>query len=85
MGACQVTEEVRFKRYTVNNNFGLRIPHPKVGRIVALASDNITRIARKTVNILLVTVDAVNYGPKTTFGNHVVNSGNAATMNRAAT
>ncbi len=84
MGACQVTEEVRFKHYTVNN-FGLRIPHPKVGRIVALASDNISRIARKTVNIFLVTVDAVNYGPNTTFGNHVVNSGNAATMNSAAT
>ena len=84
MGACQVTEEVRFKRYTADK-FGLRVLHPKVVRIVALASDNITRIARKTVNIFLVTVDAVNYGPKTTFGNHVVNSGNAATMNRAAT
>ena len=84
MGACQVTEEVRFKRYTADK-FGLRVMHPKVGRVVAHASDNITRIARKTVSILLVTVDAVNYGPKTTFGNHVVNSGNAATMNRAAT
>lgn len=84
MGVCHVTEEVRFKRYTVNK-FGLRVLHPKVVRIAALASNNITRIARKTVNILLVTVDAVNYGPKTTVGNHVVNSGNAATMNSAAT
>ena len=79
-----MTEEVRFKRHTVNK-FGLRVLHPKVVRVVAPASDNITRIARKTVNIFLITADAVNYGPKTTFGNHVVNSGNAATMNRAAT
>ena len=84
MGACQVTKEVRFKRYTVNK-LGLRVLHPKVVRIVPLSSTNKTRIARKTVNIFFVTVDAVNYGPKTTFGNHVVNSGNAATMNRAAT
>ena len=84
MGACQVTEEVCFIRYAANK-FGLRVLHPKVVRIVALASDNITRIARKTANTFLITVDAVNYGPKTTFGNHVVNSGNAATMNRAAT
>ena len=84
MDACQVTEEVRFKRYTVNK-FVLRVLHPKVVRIVPLSSSNKTRIARKTVNIFFVTVDAVNYGPKTTFGNHVVNSGNAATMNRAAT
>ena len=84
MGACHVTEEVRFKRYTADK-FGLRVLHPKVGRVVAPASDNITRIARKTVNIFFITADAVNYGPKTTFGNHVVNSGNAATMNRAAT
>ena len=79
-----MTEEVRFKRYTADK-FGLRVLHPKVVRVVAPASDNITCIARKTVNIFLITADAVNYGPKTTFGNHVVNSGNAATMNRAAT
>ena len=79
-----MTEEVRFKRYAVNE-FGLRVLHPKVVRIVALSSNNKIRIGRKTVTIFLVTVDAVNYGPKTTFGNHVVNSGNAATMNRAAT
>ena len=84
MGVCHVTEEVRFKRYTVIK-FGLRVRHPKIVRIVALASSYITRIARKTVNILLIAVDAVIYGPKTTFGNHVVNSGNAATMNKAAT
>ena len=84
MDACQVTEEVRFKRYTVNK-FSLAVLHAKVIRIVVLAFDNITRISRKTVNIVLIMADTVVYGPKTTFGNHVVNSGNAATMNSAAT
>ena len=84
MDACQVAEEVRFKRFTINK-FGLAVLHAKNIRIAALASGNITRISRKIVNIVLITVNAVIYGPKTTFGSHVVNSGNAATMNRAAT
>ena len=84
MDACLVTEEVRFKRHTVSK-FNLRVAHPKVVRIAALVSNNITRIAQVAMNIFLITADAVIYGPKTTFGNHVVNSGNAATMNRAAT
>ena len=79
-----MTEEVRFKRHNVRK-FNLRVAHPKVVRIVALVSNNITRIAQVAMNIFLITADAVIYGPKTTFGNHVVNSGNAATMNRAAT
>ena len=79
-----MTEVVRFDHYAVNN-FSLRVLHANVVRIIALVFQNQPRIARKTVNIFLITVNAVVYGPKTTFGNHVVNSGNAATMNRAAT
>ena len=55
IGAWQKTEEVRFEHYAANK-FSLRAPHPKVVRIVALASENIICITQKTLNILLITV-----------------------------
>ena len=78
-----MTEEGRFERYTAND-FSLRPCIPKLSGLSRLVPKHNSHHSKDSKHIPYHGYTVI-YGPKTTFGNQVVNSGNAATMNRAAT